>query len=190
MREVVERGSHWLVLDVKGIANDTLLDLPESTARTFSEQQERAITEIILAGLREEGIAAEIRQIIPSPPPGLLALLIPVLRLYLPLKDTSRDIYAAIIGTAFAHAIGVPTNALGAVLGPQAVAILIQRLKGLDEKDLQIVTTLSTLKRQLDAPVTDAQLSSHLGRNVESDTLRLSERGVLRYVNGGWVIDF
>jgi hypothetical protein len=84
--EVVEHGSRWLVLDVKGIANDTLLGLSENTTRTFSEQQEKEITRVILAGLQEEGIAAEIRHIIPPSPPGVMSLIIPILRLYLPLK--------------------------------------------------------------------------------------------------------
>ena len=178
MREVVEHGSRWLVLDVKGIANDTLLGLSENTTRTFSEQQEQEITRVILAGLQEEGIAAKIRHIIPPSPPGMMSLIIPILRLYLPLKDTSRDIYAAVISAGFAHAMGVPTDALGVILAPQAVGIFIQRIKSLNEEDLQIATTLSALNRELGGPATSAQLSSRLGRDVEADALRLSGRGV------------
>jgi hypothetical protein len=85
--------------------------------------------------------------------------------------------------------MGVPTDALGAILVPQAVGIFIQRIKGLDENDLQIVKTLSALNRELGGPVTSAKLSSRLGRDVESDALRLSGRGVLRYVDDGWVVD-
>lgn len=190
MREVMKHGSRWLILDVKGIANDALLGLSRNATQTFSAQQEEAVTEVILAGIREAGITAELRREIPPGPPGTLRLIIPIVRLYLPLKDTSRDIYAAVINTAFAHAMGVPTNTLPAVLVPQTVAIFVQRLKGLDEAELQIVTTTSALNRQLDAPVTSAQLSSRLERDVESDARRLSERGVLRYVDGGWVVDF
>lgn len=190
MREVTKDGGRWLVLDVKGISNDALLGMSENPMHTLSNQQEEAIAEVIRAGLQEEGIAAEIRAEVPPAPPGVFRLIIPTLRLYLPLKDASREFYAAVISAAFAHGMGAPPSAVGAGLATGAVAIFARRVQGLDEQELQIVTTVSVLNRQLGGPITNAQLRSHLGRDVESNTLRLSEKGVLRYVEGGWVIDF
>jgi hypothetical protein len=190
LSEVSQHGSRWLVLDVRGIANDALLRLSEDATQTVSGEQEEAITRVMVAGLQEEGIPAELHWEQPRARLDTMQLIVPVLRLYLPLKEVGRDFYAALIFAIFAYEIGAPPGALGKALVPSAIAALARRLKGLDREELEIVKTLSALRHQMGVPVTGAQLSSSVGRNVGPDLLRLSERSVIRSVEGGWVIDF
>jgi hypothetical protein len=191
LREIKEQGNRWLVLDVSGIAREALPSLPGGTAELISRSQERAITDVIVEGLQNAGVAAQLRSIT-APPSNrqTMGLVVPVLRLYLPLKDAGRDFYATLVGVVFAHEVGAPPEVLGAVLLPRAVEVLARRMKGLDSQELEVVRAISALSRQLGVPVTGAQLSSNLGRDAEPDLLRLSERNVIRSVEGGWVIDF
>jgi hypothetical protein len=180
---------NWLILDVKALSTDVSIDMSAPTTDALPEEEEEAVVRAIVGALQNEGISAEIRSIVEPPPPGRLGLIVPTLRLYLPLKEAGREFFGALLAAAFASAMGAPPQVAAAVLAPETAAILVRRLKGLSKEELQIVRTVALLNRQLREPVTDAQLRTAIKRDVKGDTTRLAERGILRYVGGGWFID-
>ncbi len=180
----------FLVVDENEVVGSRRLGISNVRWAGMPQDDKRSVLEHAVDAMKSIGIPAETRLEVPDARPGSLGLVLPILRLYLPVKELGKEFFGAVMAAAFVVSMGASPTVAASALAPESLRILVMKLRSLTKEELEVVRAVIMLAENDPSLPTSDRLSLELGWDAESTIKKLVNRLVLRSDGEAWRVEF